>query len=263
MGRNKEDEREEVEEEAEEVDEASAGEEEELEVEEEQAGGEAQDISDLLGKMSIGRASTKSPFGMEVVFPYFLYTYEEMDQMHVTIDFLVFGFKESAFRPQVASGGQELELRTIIPPMFVHPDRLFQANEEINDNTHKATAYKMMVDSIQKKHGDGTSEQRLFGDPQRVKLPFTCEQEISMWEVQHFPNSDRDFDPMTGHTHMVSILAIDLVATEKRVRKRNGGVRVFGSPSGTRNNNNYPNNNNNDNYNYDDEDNATMVRADE
>ena len=219
-------------------------------------------ITELLGKMSVGKAPTKKPFSMDVAFPYFLYEYEEADEKHCSVDFLVYGLPNSAYRPKVSPGGQELQLRVIVPPFFVSDDRLFVANDEINENTHKATAYKMAVDSIKKKHGDGSVEQRLMGDPQSVKLPFPVEEQISCWEVQAFGNNDTDFH-LGGVQQMVFILAVDLVAKEKRYKKKEGGIRVFTTPTTRRRNNNTNNNrrgNDDDDYDYDDDDATHMVQ---
>lgn len=184
-----------------------------------------------VNKMSL---STKK-YSMDVSFPYLMYDYVEDGRERVTIDFLVFGTAKKNLRPAVASGGNELHLKVVIPEIFTVQSRMLVAGAEKNvtKNTHKATAFSKLAAEVEKKHGDGSSEEPIIGNPQRVKLPFACEEEIVDWEVQVFDNDDPDFIDELGSEELYwFVLSIDLVSTTKAHNpKKKGTLRKFTSPS--------------------------------
>ena len=138
------------------------------------------------------------------------------------------------FRPKVAPGGMVLQLGIVVPPRFVTEECLVQANEgdhSFNSNTHKATAFKAICEKIAVHHGEGTTEEPILGKPQRVPLPFKCEDEIVDWEIQGFPE-EWGLSDAIEHQQFHFVISIDLVSVMKaRSRKKKGGLRIFASPT--------------------------------
>jgi hypothetical protein len=178
-------------------------------------------------------ASSSSPFNMNFFSPYILYTYIEDDLRMITIDFLVIGQSQSAYRPRVISDGYGFQLGMVVPNFFAQEDRLQIAHGldlGFNEDTHKATALREMV---AKYTGNLDPEEPLMGEPMQIKLPFKVEEEISKWELLAFDNSD-EFSDEIGNQQYYFVLTVDLVAVEKvKKEKKAATFRMLGSsPTG-------------------------------
>ena len=110
----------------------------------------------------------------------------------------------------------------------------FRAESGFGENTHRATAMGEVCDDIEKQYEDRKVDTTLIiGAPQRVKLPFACEEDIVHWECQLFENEDEDYQEDIGTATYFNVLSIDLVGIAKKKTKKKGGTRVIGSPSAT------------------------------
>ena len=104
-----------------------------------------------------------------------MYNYKAKDRKIVTVDFIIIGMNKKCVCPKVSEDGKELHVGFVIPSFFMHNRRLELADMTIHHNTHKLTAYRDLWHEIIAKHGDGTEEEPLLGEPQAVQLPFTVE----------------------------------------------------------------------------------------
>jgi len=174
---------------------------------------------------------------MDLQFPYLMYNYKEAGRGRVAIDFLVIAMSESNYRPLVAAAGKELHIGMAIPKFFVKKSRLMAAHGDDNkftDDTHKATAFEDLVDSVDKQFGldkDGAEKLDLFGKPMVVKLPFPCEEDLVSWEMQAFENDDEEFTNNCAGIQYFFVLSVVLQSQEKKKEKKKGGFRVFASPT--------------------------------
>lgn len=171
-------------------------------------------------------------FGMDFHVPFQVFQYTEDSRDHVTVEFLTMTMAKDCFRPKVCANGLELQLGVVVPSFFASEDRLMVANAEdgFNMNTHKATSFEKIVKKIHDKYGWDESDE-IIGNPQVVKLPFKCEEDIVDWEVQAFINSNDDLNSDLGGNQFFFILSVQLVSVVKsRKKKTKGGFRILGSP---------------------------------
>ena len=99
------------------------------------------------------------------------------------------------------------------------------------ENTHRATAMGEVCDDIEKPYEDAKADTTIIiGEPQRVKLPFACEEDIVHWECQLFENDDEEYTNDIGANTYFNVLSVDLVGIAKKKKKKKGGTRVIGSP---------------------------------
>jgi hypothetical protein len=72
-------------------------------------------------------------------------------------------------------------------------------------------------------HHESFDEDDSVGDPQRIKLPFQCEQHIAHWEVQAFENDSQELTDGLGGSQYYFVLSVDLasvVLMERKKRRR-------------------------------------------
>jgi hypothetical protein len=104
------------------------------------------------------------------------------------------------------------------------PERIQQAwaGVPMND-THKATAFKEAAEKLHAHH-ELFDDETIIGTPQRIKLPFKCEEVIVDWEVQAFENDREELTDGLGGTQFCFVLSIDLASvTKARKKKPKGG----------------------------------------
>jgi len=185
-------------------------------------------LSEKKQAAKMSATSTSGPFKMDFVYPYMLYDYVDDDRRHCTIDFLVPTMAEKAFRPTVNAAEQSLDLATVIPPFFANKARLmaaFSGETGFGENTHRATAMGEVCDDIEKQCEDAKADNTIIiGVPQRVKLPFPCEEEIVHWECQLFENEDEEHTDDIGVATYFNVLSVDLVGVAKKKKKKRGGL---------------------------------------
>ena len=185
-------------------------------------------------KKAAKMAASSSAYKMDYIYPHMMHDYVDDDRRHVTLDFLVPSMTEKMFRPSVNVSDQSLKLATVVPPFFASKGRLmaaFAAETGFGENTHRATAMGEVCDEVKKDYDDAKSDETIIiGLPQRVKLPFPCEEEIVHWECQLFSNEDQECEDDTGVSTYFNVLSIDLVGAAKKKKKKKGGTRAIGSP---------------------------------
>jgi len=96
-------------------------------------------------------------------------------------------------------------------------------------NTHRAIAMGEVCEDIEKQHEDVKADTTIIiGEPQRVKLPFPCEEEIVHCECQLNENDDQECtDDISVTTHF-NVLSLDLVGAAKK--KKKGSTQAIGLP---------------------------------
>ena len=120
----------------------------------------------------------------------------------------------------------------MVPEYFAEEERIMAANfgsAGFNANTSLATAHQDIVQRIRKVHN---GDREILGDsPQRIQLPFKCEEGAIQWEFMLF-NGDQYVSAASGDQQYFSIVKIDLLSAEKTVQRRQrGAMRVVGSPN--------------------------------
>ena len=196
---------------------------------------EVEETIEGVGKMKVGgvaqQAASSDPFCMNFRFPHIMHDCEAKDRKVIAIDFLVVGVHKKNLRPKVSDDGGEPHLGCAVPSFFAEDRRLELADATVRHDTHKMTAFRGMRQSIPAKHGDGSEEEPLIGEPQKVQLPFAVEHEIRKWEVQTFENDDEDFHQcMQEVPQHFFVLTATMLSVEKRCKKKEGNFRIFGSP---------------------------------
>ena len=195
---------------------------------------EVEGVVESFGKMKVvdvERKASKEGFCMDFSFPHIVCDCEAKDRKVVTIDFLIVGMHKKCFRPKVNDAGDELHVGFVVPSFFAQDHRILLADQAIRHNTHKMTAFRDVRQAIIAKHGDGSDEEPLLGEPQKVQLPFIVEREIRKWEMQTFANDNEDFlQHMQEIQQFYFVLTVTMLSVEKRYKKKDGNFRLFGSP---------------------------------
>jgi hypothetical protein len=172
-------------------------------------------------------------FSMDSRFPFIMYDYVSDGRRRVSVDFLVMTVPKDKIRPKMTDTGLELQVGMIVPAFFADARRLMAANTGdagFTRDTHKATAFKDAALKLHDHH-DSFDDDDIIGNPQRIKLPFKCEEQIVDWEVQAFENDDQELTDGLGGSQFYFVLSVDLVSVVKeRERRKKGGFRVVSSP---------------------------------
>ena len=177
----------------------------------------------------------KDAFCMDFQFPYIMYNYKAKNCKVVTIDFFIVGMNKHLVRPKVNDDGSELHVAFVVPSFFTHDRRFELADAAIQHNTHKLTAFRDIHENIIEKHGDGSEEEPILGDPQKVRLPFVVKRKIRKWEIQTFENDDKDFfQYMQEIQQHYFVLSVTLLSVEKRYKKKEGISNFLDHPVLTR-----------------------------
>ena len=125
-----------------------------------------------------------------------------------------------------------LQLLIVVPDMFPSKTRLTDAHggdADLNASTHKNTAYKKLVEALEVDYEpeDG-SDRNFVGQPQLVKVPVDCEEDIE-WEIQFYSNDEDELTDQLGGVQFFSILSVDLTAIAKPKARAQGRARVIGA----------------------------------
>jgi hypothetical protein len=226
------------------VDEDSASDEEGFQEEEKEGGDETnpqespntavEEITSDVNNINMSAVVKQKKFSMDTQFPFIMYDYVSGGRRRVSVDLLVLTVTKDMLRPKMAASGLELQLGTAVPSFFVDAQRLMAANKDdsgFTNDTHKATAFKEAAEKLHAHH-ESFDDETIIGTPQRIKLPFKCEEVIVDWEVQAFENDSQEVTDGLGGTQFCFVLSIDLVSvTKAREKKPKGGFRVVTSPS--------------------------------
>lgn len=89
------------------------------------------------------------------------------------------------------------------------------------------TAHEDCVQLIRKKYA---GKDEIIGEPQRVVLPYQCEEEIEDKNILLF-FGDKEVSDGVGKQQYASVLSIDILSAEKKInKKKKGGFVLIGSP---------------------------------
>jgi hypothetical protein len=170
---------------------------------------------------------------MDVSFPFMIKTYYKNGKKACTVDFYVHTQDIEMFHIAVTNGGKVLQLGMVIPEWFGEEERMKatkKGDNTVNENTNEVTAHEDCVQLVRKKyHG----QDEVIGEPQRVVLPFQCEEEIEDKNILIF-FGDKEVSDGVGLQQYASVLSIDILAAEKKInKKKKGGFLIIGSPDAT------------------------------
>jgi hypothetical protein len=145
-------------------------------------------VAVITSSMKNMNVNASSPFSFSTVFPYTITTYDEGDDQMCDLFCFVPTLPLEYFLPDVIEKGNVFSLSMRVPNVFFTFKRVLLANKDVkgfNKNTSQAQAYKKVCQTIDNHHGH---RDEIFGDPQMVPLPFSCEERIVTWEIQASKN---------------------------------------------------------------------------
>jgi hypothetical protein len=174
-------------------------------------------VTNSLKKMSV-RSSHSPPFQFDCVYPYTMSTYDEGDDEMCDLFFLVSTLPLDYFVPDVVNQGNVFSVATRTPNFFFTFKRILQANNSVfgfNKNTSQAQAYKKVCDHIDNHHGH---RDVIYGNPQFVPLPFSCEERIVHWEIQASKNNLGELSDQLGGRQFHSVLWAKLCKVKGKKR---------------------------------------------
>ena len=172
-------------------------------------------------------------FDMAFKLPYMVLEHMDHGQMLASVEMLVVGVHRRHVHLKIVGSNQDvLQVKIAVPSLFYTPNRSLVANDDgtgtFNVNTHKATEFRRLCQSIMKTENDDTGE--VFGEPQLIQLPFPCDEifykghggERDGWDIQVYDNDDVMLKREIGNTDLF-MLNIDCVAKEKPVQPKAAG----------------------------------------
>ena len=192
----------------------------------------APSVDDLTG--SVNNMSLKgSSASMGFVYPHMLYSYAVDNRDHVRVDFLVPTLTQNYFLPRIdKEAPSTLVLTSFVPEFFPSVDRLDQAHgndQGFNANTHMNTAYKKLANGTKDDFDNDVNRDIVYsGEPQKVELPFACEDDSLAYEIQYFPNDVDELTDALGGMQFHSVLSVIIRAIHKPKQRVAGGIRVVG-----------------------------------
>jgi hypothetical protein len=163
------------------------------------------EVTNSWKKLSVS-SSPSPPFQFDCVHPYTMSTYDEGDDEMCDLFFFVPTLPLDYFVPEVGNQGNVFSVATRIPNFFFTFKRILQANRSVsgfNKNTSQAQAYKKVCDYIDNHHGH---RDVIYGNPQFVQLPFSCEERIVHWEIQANKNNLGALTDQLGGQQFHSVL---------------------------------------------------------
>jgi hypothetical protein len=173
-------------------------------------------------------------FSMDSRFPFILCDCVSGGRRRALVDFLIVAVTKDMVQPKMADSGLEPQVAVVVPAFFADADRLMAANVGASgfaEDNHKAAAFKEAAMKLYDHH-ESFDEDDIVGDPQRIKLPFQCEQRIAHWEVQAFENDSAELTDGLGGSQFYFVLSVDLASVVmERKKKEKGGFRVISSPA--------------------------------
>lgn len=201
-------------------------------------GGKADHPSDALvasmGGMSL---SSFQAFCFDVRYPFMVfYTPFVRGRRYCVVDLLVLSMHESRYQVDIAENGMSILIGTEIPAFFTSSGRLEEEIPLQGDRDTLLAAHHELVDDIISHHG---SREVMSTNPQVVKLPFPCDQDISkqmIWnEGDHLLYEMFRLDPDIEQSwhQMHPILRITL-KSNKKAQNRNWDQTKVISPRNPR-----------------------------
>lgn len=189
-----------------------------------------EDVTGAVKNMSLSRPSARA--SMNATYPFFLYSYAVDRRDHVRVDFFIPTLTQDYFLPRIDKDAPDvLLLTTFIPEMFPSVARLDEAHggdDGFNADTHMNTAYKKLANATKDKYDNDVNPDIVYSsEPQKVELPFACEDEIA-FEVQYHPNDNDDLTDALGGVQYHAVLSVIARAIHKPKQRVAGGIRVVG-----------------------------------
>mmetsp|Transcript_16964 Transcript_16964/g.37049 ORF Transcript_16964/g.37049 Transcript_16964/m.37049 type:complete len:183 (+) Transcript_16964:1170-1718(+) len=176
--------------------------------------------------MSLRKANSApltDSFSLNFTFPYMMYTYLEDGRNMMTVDFLVPTIPKVYYAVQVEEGGAVLSIGCHVPAFFTSRggrELAVEDSSNFSSNHHKATAFDVLAEQIQKKHEpkEDTLAMQIVGlkypmkgAPMRIKLPFKVEEDSLNWDYLAFPNEDDNMEKdLDGHAQVYIVITVDL-----------------------------------------------------
>ena len=192
----------------------------------------------FLGFDTMNIGGEKETFWLGQACPYMFYDYIEDDQQKVAIDFLVPTVAKENFVLKMSPNGMELLMSIKMPLFFVDQTRLLtahQSNRKFSKNSGKAIAFAECMKKIHAVYGgeDGGSPSEIVGPPQKIKLPFKCDADVTVdKETLNFDMDDEELkDDLEGNEQFFQVLAVELESVVKpRKVKSKKARRIIRSP---------------------------------
>jgi hypothetical protein len=188
------------------------------------------DVTDGIKNMSVGAGGL---FCMDFKFPYIKYNFAVDDRDHFRVDLYVPTLHNDHFRPRIdPDDPTTLLVGIVVPDFFPSKTRLNQAHggdAGFNGNTHMNTSYKKLADKVYECYDDGSPEPTFIGEPQRIPLPYPCEDDSVVWESQRHINEDEELTDLLGGVQFYTVLSVILRAVHKPKARVVGTTRVVGA----------------------------------
>lgn len=170
------------------------------------------DVTTKLGDMMVFE-----DYSLEYKHPFMIKVYHLNNDEMCDVDFDIPTYPKECYIPEMADGGNTLELRTAIRKDFRDPIRVMKANKNkkgFNGNTTMAQSHKALCAKIDNDNG---FQDIVFSPPQRVSLPFICEERIVCWEIQAAKNNLGELtDDLGGQQWCFTLIVTMRKLKEKR-----------------------------------------------
>ena len=121
--------------------------------------------------------SSFQPFCFDVKFPFMVfYTHFVGRRRFCVVDLLVLSMHESRYQVDISENGMSILIGTEMPTFYTSSGRLEDEIPLQGDRDTLLAAHQEVVDLIISRHG---SREVMSTNPQVIKLPFPCDQDIS------------------------------------------------------------------------------------
>ena len=181
-----------------------------------------QQMTSALSNMRLGVV----PFSMAWKFPFIITPYKEGNDDMINIDIFSITVPKEMIHPEVIEGAM-FHLKVQVPAFFTMETRIIAAEAEtegFNKDTHLAQEFKARCEAIDKYYNYANE---IFGAPQKIALPFVCEERIVAWEVQAYPNEDVTLTELLGSPQFFQTISVTLRKL-RRKRRVVGGFKIVG-----------------------------------
>ena len=181
-----------------------------------------QQMTSALSNMRLGVV----PFSMSWKFPFIITPYKEGNDDMINIDIFSITVPKEMIHPEVVEGAM-FQLKVQVPAFFTMETRIIAAEAEtegFNKDTHLAQEFKARCEAIDKYYNYANE---IFGAPQKIALPFVCEERIVAWEVQAYTNEDMTLTELLGSPQFFQTISVTLRKL-RRKRRVVGGFKIVG-----------------------------------
>ena len=198
------------------------------------------DVEDITAEMNrVQLFQTKAPpkpsqivsYSLEMRHPCILYTYKEDNQDRVAVEFLVPGVVEELVDVSLSRDKKQLFVKLPLPPDFTKVGRLQERMEKqgkvFDKDSHEASAFQAVNDKI----NQSNKFMDLFGEIQKVPLPFTVdENSLESYVFFHkFDELDKELKIKGGPRGYYCSLTVFIEADKKRkVATKSTGFKTVG-----------------------------------